>query len=455
MASASAFVAEPSTATLRALNYTPEVEALRKRKRSIKLGRLLSEMGPAYGAVFVRLDCDREHGVELITQGDMFAAEPVGRIIRRDSMARPERHQVKRWQVLISGAGTLGENELYGRAIIADSRLADRYVGPHAMVLTFLEPGSDNNLFTYAFLCSKVGIRAIRSTSFGTKILGLRKDLLAELPVPDAKGGIKARVASHVRRAVEQRETYLRELDNAQNLLTSLREGIASNSGLYGRGVWQATLTTPILSIAARNHRPARYAFSDGTRIAELIRSGWPKKANRFARVRCSEAHGVAFLGQRDLFLIRPVPQHIRKPASPEGLIAEVGTIIVAAAGQSGEGTLFGRIELGDHFSGRAVSEHTLHLHVEADKIDHHYLFAVLRSPWGTAALKSCATGTSVPSLEPSLLVNLRVPRLVATMEAVVAAHVSAAYEARKAADAAETEAIRIIEKEVLPAWLT
>jgi hypothetical protein len=47
----------------------------------------------------------------------MFAAEPMGRVIRMDSMARPERHRIRRWQVLIAGAGTLGDNELYGRSI--------------------------------------------------------------------------------------------------------------------------------------------------------------------------------------------------------------------------------------------------------------------------------------------------------------------------------------------------
>jgi hypothetical protein len=79
----------PSGTALRALNYTPEIERLRSRHASdaVTLGSLISDLGPAYGSVFVRLDCDRAHGIELITQSDMFAAEPRGRIIRRDSMA--------------------------------------------------------------------------------------------------------------------------------------------------------------------------------------------------------------------------------------------------------------------------------------------------------------------------------------------------------------------------------
>ena len=200
----SAFVVtEPSSCAIRALNYSPFVAAFRRRRgsrESKSLGNLATKVGPAYGQVFTRHDCDPTHGVELISQTDMFASEPVGRVIRRDSMLVPERHHVKRWQVLIAAAGTLGETELFGRAIIADGRLVDKYVGPHAMVLEFSEPGGEDNLYTYAFLCTQIGFQAIRSTCYGTKILGIRKDMLRDLPIPQADTDTKSRVcATHTR----------------------------------------------------------------------------------------------------------------------------------------------------------------------------------------------------------------------------------------------------------------
>ena len=60
------------------------------------------------------VDCHPDHGVELVSQTDMFAAEPSGRVIRMDSMPMPERHRIHRWQILIAAAGTLGETELFG-----------------------------------------------------------------------------------------------------------------------------------------------------------------------------------------------------------------------------------------------------------------------------------------------------------------------------------------------------
>src|SRR4051794_40709743 len=99
----SAFTVQlPSTNALRALNYSPFLEIFRRKRSglsSIRLGDLLESMGPAYGSVFTRLDCEPSHGIELISQTDMFAPEPAGRGIRLDSMANPERHRVKKWQI--------------------------------------------------------------------------------------------------------------------------------------------------------------------------------------------------------------------------------------------------------------------------------------------------------------------------------------------------------------------
>jgi hypothetical protein len=77
----------------------------------------------------------------------MFGAEPEGRVIRVDSMQRPERHIVKKWHVLIAGAGTLAPTELYGRAIIADERLVGKYVGQDTLRIEFAEPDGDEALF--------------------------------------------------------------------------------------------------------------------------------------------------------------------------------------------------------------------------------------------------------------------------------------------------------------------
>lgn len=304
-------VPAPKTSALRALNYSPFLEAFRNNRRgrrSMRLGDLLTSMGPGYGSVFTRIDCHPAHGVELVSQSDMFAAEPSGRVIRMDSMPHPERHRIQKWQVLVAGAGTLGETEIYGRSILADDRLVNKFVGPHAMALTFREPGGIDNLYCYAFLCTPTGVSLVRTTSYGTKILSIRKDALADLRIPEADIGVKEHIATLVKKTVAGRETYLQTLREARTTLESLNEFAQASSMCTERKarclMWSSSL--PVLSAwnlastgDATNYLRKRW----DARLGDVLTGQGVFNGPRFARIPCSAPHGVDFYSQRDLFL--------------------------------------------------------------------------------------------------------------------------------------------------------
>jgi hypothetical protein len=454
-------VAQPNGATLRALNYTPEVERLRAHRgtHAVRLGSLLSSMGPAYGAVFIRIDCAGGQGVELITQGDMFAAEPTGRIIRRDSMTRPERHEVKRWQVLISGAGTLGENELFGRAIIADARLDGRYVGPHAMVLTFIEPEADQSLFTYAFLLTRIGLRAIRATSYGTKILGLRKDLLQELPIPIAAADVRARVASLIRRSVAKRDAFLDELRSARKVIQNLPEMRQASDMCSERSrralLWKGPLPTLCSwNFASTGDALAFLRRKWPGRLADVLTPNGVFNGPRFARVDCKAPHGIDFYSQRDAFLIRALPRRIARPEIPDRMLFVPRDAVLAGShGQLTDGALFGKVELASFGAFRAgVTQDLLRLLFLAEQ--RATAFVYLSTLVGQRLLKSTAVGTSIPSMRLDLLGELPYPELAIKERSAVASHLCTAEQARIDSVTAESEAIRIVEDEVLPEWL-
>ncbi len=454
-------VAKPNSAALRALNYTPEVERLRSRHGAdgTNLGALVSGMGPAYGAVFVRLDCERQHGVELIAQADMFAAEPEGRIIRRDSMARPERHLVKRWQVLIAGAGTLGENELYGRAIIADGRLAGKYVGPDAMVLTFNEPEADQSLFTYAFLLSRVGLKAIRATSCGTKILHPRKDLLAAIPVPVPPPSTCSRVARLIRRCVEQRERQIRELQAARRLLEDFPEMREAHSMCAERVARAVLWAGPLPTIGAWNCASAGEALQYlqrkwSGRLGDILEDQGLFNGPRFARIPCSEPHGVEFMSQRDAFLVRPIPRRIAHPGFDDRLLfVPEGATMVGGHGTLGEGEIFGRaMFVHGRFSRIAFTQDLLRV---LPRKRHRYVaYAFLTTLVGLRLLRSTAVGTKILSMRLDLLRQLPYPDLQSAERESVERHVVASVQARESADRAEAEAVRVVDEEVFPSWL-
>lgn len=423
------------------------------------MGSLLSDVGPAYGSVFVRRDCAPEHGVELITQGDMFAAEPSGRIIRRDSMARPDRHHVRRWQVLIAGAGTLGENELYGRSILADARLEGRYVGPHAMVLTFREPGSDQSLFTYAFLLTATGVRSVRATSYGTKILGVRKDLLREIPVPVPQPEVRDRVAHLIRRCTEQRELFLSHLQGARRVFEQLPEMLEAAEMCRQRVPRAVSWSGPFRTLSAWTYASTGGALEVlsrrwGGRLADVLEVGGAFNGPRFARIPCEPPHGIDFLSQRDAFLIRPIPRRIVHPGFADRLLfAPTGTIMIGGHGTLGEGEIFGRATMiHGRLARTGFTQDLLRLVPRTD--EGMTLYAFLTTLVGMRLLRSTGVGTKILSMRLDLLAELPIPELEKELRQQVCELVSSALHAREASDEAECEAVRVVEDEVLSAWL-
>lgn len=418
---ARAYVVENSTSTtLRALNYTPEVELFRKLSKSrdtMRLGSLLSAMGPAFGRVFIRYDCAPEYGEELLGQSDMFAAEPHGRVIRGDALRKLEDHRIAKWQVLIAGAGTLGENELYGRSIIADGRLQGKIVGPDANVLVFEEPGGVESLFAYAFLCTRVGIRAVRSTSYGTKLLRQRQDILADLPIPKADKATMERVAELIRTAVEERESYLKSVQAARAVVGDLpvvQEALRLCRARNARcTLWSGGL--PSLSAwncVSAGTAPQLLRERWAARLGDVVPEEGVFRGGRHKRLRCSVPHGVDFLSQRDVFAIRAVPQRVVRPTGADAsLFPGKGTLLVGGQGTLGEGEIFGRVApASPEWAGSAVTEHLLR--IVPSGIAFGLVYAFLSTKLGFRLIRSTAVGTKLLSLRPDLLRQLPIPEL-------------------------------------------
>lgn len=458
-----AFIVEqPRHGTLRALNYEPAVERLRRTsqgQRIVRLRELVADLGSGYATVFARIACEPEYGVELLSQSDMFAAEPQGRIIRRDSMEHPERHEVQKWQVLIAGAGTLAPTELYGRAIIADDRLVGKYVGQDSLIIKFKEPGSDASLFAYAYLASATGLKALRASSYGTKILRIRRDILAELPVPQPDDATVKHVADLVRKCVERREVSSRELQMARGELEALPEMLEAHAMCAERRAHCITWNGELVTLSAWTYASTGGALEHlqrqwKARLGDALVPNGLFNGPRFARVNCDPPHGIEFMSQRDTFLIRPIARRIMHPGFEERMLfARRGTIMIGGHGTLGEGEIFGKaMYIHGRFVNNAFTQDLLR--VVPSSGNEALTYAFCTTLVGMRLLRSTAVGTKILSMRPDLLVRLPFPELDEHKMKRIGDHVDSAVNAREEADAAETEAIRIIEEEVLPAWL-
>lgn len=454
-------VDEPRAGALRALNYSPAVERIRRAGSASArpLKDIVRAFGPAYGTVFTRRDCERDFGVELLSQSDMFSTEPQGRVIRRDSMHDPALHLVEKGQVLIAGAGTLGENELYGRALLADARLSGKYVGPDSMTLLFEDPDDDFSVFAYAWLASPTGLQAIRAASYGTKILRFRDDLLTTLPVPEAPTSLVKRIAALIRLATSKREDYANSIGLCRTLFDSLPGVQEAKEACMGRSRRSLLWDGPLPSLCAWN-------FASGGGVVQILRDKWKTQLRdvlvqdgvflgaRFARIDCSPNHGIEFMSQRDVFMIRPVGRRIATPNVPDrSIFVTDDDLLVGSRGQTNEGSIFGRVELASFTRKRCGVTGDI-LRVVPSTGFREVAYAFLSTSLGQWLLKSTAIGTSIPAMRMDLLRLLPFPELPWATTELIKGHVLAAELARKEADQAESEAIKIIEEEVLPEWL-
>ncbi|MNY13848.1 hypothetical protein D3C86_1470020 [compost metagenome] len=159
-------------------------------------------------------------------------------------------------------------------------------------------------------------------------------------------------------------------------------------------------------------------------------------------------------MSQRDAMLIRPAPRRIVHPGFDDRLLfAQEGTILVGGHGTLGEGEIFGRAVLVHGRYSRAAFTQDL-LRIVPKPTRAHALYAYLTTTVGFRLLRMTAVGTKILSMREDMLRGLPVPDWPAGMEKEIADLVRSAFSARDEAERAETEAIRIIEQEVLPQWL-
>ena len=443
-----------SPATVRAINYTPELGQFFRSEVS-RLRDLATIRSPG-GAMFRAINCSPEFGEEFLTQADIFAAEPNGRTIRSDIMPDADSRRVKNGQILIAGVGTLGETELYGRSIIADERLMGKLLTSDTLVLeTKLD--EDTHYYVYAFLCTRVGVRLVRSASAGTKLLRPRRDLLGNLPIPIPDRPTLKKVADLIRTTITERGRYLREVRAARGCLEALpemQEAIAMCQERKARcTLWDEDLPTMTgWTYASLGRALPLLRRKWKTRLGDCLEPGGMMHGGRYTRTRCSPPFGVDFLSQRDIFMIRPVPQRILAIGGTD-LFAREGMILVAGDGQLSEGSLFGKATIVTaNIAGAAVTEHAVRITFLDDY--RKLAFAFLSTDIGLRLLRSTAFGTSIPKLSTSLARNLPFPEVTDEVKSSVDTCVIAAMEASVTAANAEKEAVRIIEEEVLPQWL-
>ncbi len=192
--------------SLRAGNYSPRIAKLLKEvadSGSVFLGQICKDGQLGTGVRFKRIDCDPQEGVRLIGQKQGFWARPEGRWI--SAKFSPAGIHVDDETVLIASSGTLGENEVYCRSILATGNWLSFAYSQHFLRVVSGDlrfPGA----YLFAFLRSELCFRALRSMSTGSKQQEILVDLVKKLPIPLLTPELRTEIAEIVRSAFRDRD---------------------------------------------------------------------------------------------------------------------------------------------------------------------------------------------------------------------------------------------------------
>jgi hypothetical protein len=204
----------------RAYNFDPRA---RRVETSIKKGNwsnledIVHRSSFKATIIFKRITSSEEHGFKLIGQRDAFQIFPDGRWIARSSV-KGLGLVVKPLTVLVPSHGTLGENEVYCRALIATHQTS-KYAFSGDLYRLVAKEKCIHPGYLFAFMRSEAAFRLMRSISTGSKQQLQVPSMMRRLPIPRLDKVVEHEIAQLVLDAVELFDSAFEKQKQAVSLI--------------------------------------------------------------------------------------------------------------------------------------------------------------------------------------------------------------------------------------------
>ncbi|OEC62678.1 methylation-associated defense system restriction endonuclease subunit S MAD5 [Aeromonas sp. ANP5] len=400
--------------------------------------------GPMFKRNYVDSD---EHGVPFVSSGSMLLADltTLPRLRRLDAESgRLSYLRLRPGMMMISCSGTIGRMA-YVRPDM-DGVWSSQDVLKVVPNPELIPPG-----YLYAFLSSRYGMPLVVSGTYGAIIQHIEPVHISDLPVPRFGPAFEQDVAQAIDAAAAQRvaaSSYRRaalELLQAKiewNDRFSLGSVAPMASSLLGR--MDAFHYSPRVE-AGR----ASLAIHSGVRLGDQVERVF--EPNRGSRLKVMDpAFGVPFLSSSSVFELTPRAEYlVSRSLTPnlEGLLLSDCDVLIPRSGQLGG--IIGRAVLPLPMNlGQAGSEHLVRVRCHSSS-DAAYLWAVLASEPGYWALVGTAFGSSIPSLDSSLISELVVPWLPEAERNEISTLARKAVTAQNKGNELEAAAVVLLEEKI------
>ncbi|MEW5786588.1 MAG: restriction endonuclease subunit S [Pseudomonadota bacterium] len=382
----------------------------------------------------------RYMGSSAITLADLSSLP----LISNKQVARNPKLLIKEGWSLITRSGTIGRMAYVRREMagLACSEDVLRVVPDPERIA----PG-----YLYAFLSSRYGVPLVVSGTYGAIIQHIEPVHISDLPVPRFGPAFEHDVAQAIDAAAAQRVAASSYRHAALDLLQTKIEW----NGRSIRGGDAPLASSLLWRMDAFHYSPrvqagrAALATHSGARLGDRVEGVF--EPNRGSRLKVTDpAFGVPFLSSSSVFELTPSADYlVSRSLTPnlEGLLLSDCDVLVPRSGQLGG--IIGRAVLPLPMNvGQAGSEHLVRVRCHSSS-DAAYLWAVLASEPGYWALVGTAFGSSIPSLDSSLISELVVPWLPEADRTEIAMLVSKAVAAQNKGNELEAAAVELLEEKI------
>lgn len=399
---------------------------------------------------FRRIYVDRDHGVPFLSSSDIIGIRPERDRYLSLKVARLDELKVRKWDVLISCSGTIGNVGL------ASETIAGRAVSQHVIRLKATNPETAG--FITAFLRSRFGRLQLTQASYGSVVVHIEPEHLHRIVIPDIPPIRQAEIGRKVIDAYERRDEANRLLDEADRLLHErlglppLADLVAEEarakvshssvraSQLDARFDGSYHAPAAIVATAELHRLPMETTTVDDPRLSLAVNA-----VTKFRKRVYVDRGGIPLLTSKQLFQLDPVGlKSLAKGAHTKDL-AEIGLregmVMVTCSGTVGRVAI-----VPDYMNGWTASQDA-HRIIPVDLSAAGYLFAWLSSDYGKELVTRHTYGSVVVHIDREMLASVPVPLPDRATRDDISINVLQANELRDEAWRLEREAISSIER--------
>lgn len=387
-----------------------------------------------------------EYGVPFISSGSMLLADLSNLPLLRRKDAESPRLSYLRLQpgtTLISCSGTVGRMA-YVRPDM-DGMWSSQDVMKVVPDPARIPPG-----YLYAFLSSRYGVPLVVSGTYGAIIQHIEPAHITDLPVPRFDRQSEQKISKLIEAAGSERTTASQKRRAAITLFekaigwTSFRNITIDNQ----------TMASALLRRMDALYHSAKVELSKeflstnsslllSDQVAQIFEPG------RGPRLKVDDpVYGIPFLSSSAVFEVSPDGEYcVSRSLTPNlrSLLISANDILLPRSGQLGG--IIGRAVLPlAHNIGNAGSEHLVRVRCRTIS-DAAYLWTALASEPGYWAILGTAFGTSIPSLDPSLIGQLKIPWLKEKHRSDIEMLVREGTVAQDRAITLENDALQLLER--------